>query len=187
MDPDGLGLDPALSTSVVLGAEHFARVIRDGVLRAEFSVALATADLKALLVPDERRRARSILAHLRKLARRGIEVRLLHAGVPSRAALDELREELPEGFVVRRCPRVHTKVVIVDAQAMYLGSANLTGAGLGAKAGTRRNFEAGIWTEDPALIEPLLSWFDEVWEGRECEDCGRREHCPVPLEEPELG
>ena len=38
---------------------------------------------------------------------------------------------------------------------MYLGSANLTGAGLGAKADGRRNFEMGIWTESPALIDAV--------------------------------
>ncbi len=50
----------------------------------------------------------------------------------------------------RRCPRLHAKAVIIDCRAMYLGSANLTGAGLGAKADKRRNFEMGIWTESSA-------------------------------------
>ena len=37
----------------------------------------------------------------------------------------------------------------------YFGSANLTGAGMGAKGDTRRNFENGILTDDPAFVEPL--------------------------------
>jgi hypothetical protein len=69
---------------------------------------------------------------------------------------------------------------------MYLGSANLTGAGLGAKGEGRRNFEMGIWTESAEMIEGVLDEFNMLWEGMRCEGCGRREVCPVPLEEPEL-
>ena len=67
---------------------------------------------------------------------------------------------------------------------MYLGSANLTGAGLGAKAEARRNFELGVWTEPPALIDSVLEHFNALWEGRRCQSCQRKDVCPVPLEEP---
>ena len=67
---------------------------------------------------------------------------------------------------------------------MYLGSANLTGAGLGAKSQRRRNFEAGIWTDELRLIDPVTDMLDSIWTGRQCESCGRKEHCPVPLEGP---
>jgi len=69
---------------------------------------------------------------------------------------------------------------------MYLGSANLTGAGLGAKGEDKRNFEMGIWTESPGLIDSVLEQFNTLWEGRPCKTCGRRDVCPVPLEEPSL-
>lgn len=111
---------------------------------------------------------------------------MLHAGVPSAAALAELRRELPDRIRIRRCPRLHAKAVIVDCQAMYLGSANLTGAGLGAKGDRRRNFELGVWTHSSALIDSVLESFNAIWEGRHCEGCGRRNVCPVPLEEPAL-
>ena len=74
--------------------------------------------------------------------------------------------------------------MIADGQWMYLGSANLTGAGLGAKSPRRRNFEAGIWTDEPALIDPVGDMLDGIWNGAECPDCGRKDHCPVPLEQP---
>jgi len=162
------------------------RVIREGVLTARVSLDIATADFKAALVPDGRGQARSIVKLLRERAERGIEVRILHAGVPSGPALQELRGNLPATLRVRRCPRVHTKLVIVDSTAMYMGSANLTGAGLGAKAAHRRNFEMGIWTESPTLIDGAAAQFNAIWEGTWCEGCGRRDVCPVPLEEPEL-
>jgi len=44
------------------------------------------------------------------------------------------------------CPRVHFKMMIFDFEAAYVGSANLTGAGIGMKGSNKRNFEAGILT-----------------------------------------
>ena len=69
---------------------------------------------------------------------------------------------------------------------MYLGSANLTGAGLGAKSDGRRNFELGIWTHSPTLIDAVVDEFNALWEGHRCDTCQRKDICPVPLEEPKL-
>jgi phosphatidylserine/phosphatidylglycerophosphate/cardiolipin synthase-like enzyme len=154
------------------------------------SIDVMTADFKAMLVPTSslgsRRRAPSIVEIFRDLARRGVEIRLLHAGVPSSAALRELKGRIPRGLVIRRCPRLHAKAVVIDCRRMYLGSANLTGAGLGAKADGKRNFEMGIWTESPPLIDAVLEQFNALWEGRRCSACRRKDVCPVPLEEPSL-
>jgi phosphatidylserine/phosphatidylglycerophosphate/cardiolipin synthase-like enzyme len=122
----------------------------------------------------------------RDLAGRGVEVRLLHSGMPSGPLLAELKAGVPATLTMRRCPRVHAKAVIADGRWMYLGSANLTGAGLGAKSPRRRNFEAGVWTDEPALIDPVADMLDGVWRGAACGDCGRRAQCPEPLEEPRL-
>ena len=172
---------------LIVDAEHFGRVVRQGILKAGSSLEVATADFKAMLVPvGGGRRAPSIVEVFRGLAARGVEIRLLHAGVPSSPALRELKHAMPRGLTIRRCPRLHAKAVIVDCAAMYLGSANLTGAGLGAKGITRRNFEMGVWTRSTELIDAVLAQFNALWEGRRCGTCGRREVCPVPLEEPEL-
>ncbi len=172
---------------LVVDAAHFRRVVANGMLKAKTSLDIATADFKAMLVPEPlRREALSIVEHLRRLTARGVEVRLLHAGTPSSAALRELKKELPRGLTIRRCPRLHAKTVIVDCRAMYLGSANLTGAGLGAKADGRRNFEMGVWTESSELIDGVLEQFNALWEGRQCQSCRRKDVCPVPLEEPAL-
>ena len=183
--------------------EHLDKVVREGVLAATVSVDIATADFKAMLVPAKassrggrgRREAPSIVWHLAELAGRGVEVRVLHAGVPSSAALRELKAlkrgprtaRLGESLTFRRCPRLHSKAVIVDARRVYLGSANLTGAGLGAKGPTRRNFELGVISETPTLVDAVLQRFNALWEGEPCANCGRRDVCPVPLEEPVLG
>ena len=172
---------------LVADGQHFYRIVRDGILKAKVSLDIATADFKAMLVPEAgSNRAHSIVEMLRRLASRGVEIRLLHAGTPSSAALRELKSALPRNLVIRRCPRLHFKAVIVDCRHMYLGSANLTGAGLGAKADGKRNFELGIWTETSALIDAVLDQFNGLWEGRRCEGCRRKDICPVPLEEPKL-
>jgi phosphatidylserine/phosphatidylglycerophosphate/cardiolipin synthase-like enzyme len=172
---------------LVVDGQHYHRIVRDGVLSARTSLDIMTADFKAMLVPAAgRREAPSIVEVFRRLAARGVEIRLLHAGTPSSAALRELRRALPGGLTIRRCPRLHSKAVVVDCRAMYLGSANLTGAGLGAKADGRRNFELGVWTQSPALIDAVLDEFNALWEGHRCDGCGRKDVCPVPLEEPEL-
>lgn len=185
-DPDAAAAGRA---ELIVDAEHFQRVVVGGMLRAAVSVEIATADFKAMLVPEPtrpQRRADSIVHHLARLAERGVEVRLLHAGVPSASARHELKHRLPENLMIRRCPRLHAKAVVVDARAMYLGSANLTGAGLGAKGAARRNIEWGIWSESPPLIDGVLQQFNALWEGDRCPDCGRRDICPVPLESPRL-
>ena len=168
-------------------AQHFYRIVRDGILKAKVSLDIMTADFKAMLVPEAATgRARSIVEVFRGLANRGVEIRLLHAGTPSSAALRELKKSLPANLTIRRCPRLHAKAVVIDCRRMYLGSANLTGAGLGAKADGRRNFELGIWTESQPLIDSVLDQFNQLWEGRQCTSCRRKEICPVPLEEPHL-
>jgi len=174
-------------TQLVVDAEHYRMVVQNGILAAKVSLDIATADFKAMILPSAGGgRGVSIVAGLRRLADRGVEIRLLHAGTPSEPALRELKRELPETLTIRRCPRLHAKTVIEDTQQMYLGSANLTGAGLGAKADGRRNFEMGVWTNSAAMIDGVLEQFNLLWEGRQCTGCKRKDVCPVPLEEPRL-
>ena len=173
---------------VVLNQDHLTGVVDEVLRRCRRRLFLATADVKNLHIPLHAagRRAQSILKTFEALAGRDIDIRLLHSGVPSGPFLAELKAHVPATLTMRRCPRAHVKAVIADGRWMYLGSANLTGAGLGAKSARRRNFEAGIWTDDLSLIDPVADMLDAIWTGRHCPDCGRKEHCPLPLEEPAL-
>jgi len=172
---------------LILNDEHLAGALSEAIDASRHRLFIATADVKNLHVPGPRtRRAKSILDVFEGLSARGVEVRLLHSGVPSGPFLAELKSHVPATLTMRRCPRGHVKAVIADGRAMYLGSANLTGAGLGAKSARRRNFEAGIWTDETALIDPVADMLDAIWTGARCADCGRKAHCPVPLEEPKL-
>lgn len=188
----GSGTTPRGDAELVLDAQHYRRIVCNGILTAKTSLDIMTADFKAMVIPDAGGKSRgrgaapSVVEVFRRLAQNGVEIRLLHAGTPSSAALRELRRALPAGVTIRRCPRLHAKAVVVDCRVMYLGSANLTGAGLGAKADGKRNFEMGVWTASPALIDPVLDQFNALWEGRHCAACRRKDVCPVPLEEPRL-
>jgi phosphatidylserine/phosphatidylglycerophosphate/cardiolipin synthase-like enzyme len=119
------------------------------------------------------------------LARRGVEIRILHGGEPSgpfRSSLAQRGGAKRVGVEPRRCPRVHLKIVAVDGAFLYLGSANFTGAGIGAKSEVRRNFEAGIATDDELMLDETQGVFDRIWTGRECKGCSIRRLCPKPLD-----
>lgn len=45
-----------------------------------------------------------------------------------------------------------------------------------------RNFEAGILTDDPALVEAAMNQFDTIWAGFKCKDCGRKQYCSDPID-----
>ncbi|MBR5651419.1 MAG: hypothetical protein IKW93_04305 [Bacteroidales bacterium] len=63
----------------------------------------------------------------------------------------------------------------------YVGSANLTCAGMGMKADTRRYFEAGILTDEPQILAAAIEEFDKVWRGSECQKCKRKDFCSAPI------
>jgi phosphatidylserine/phosphatidylglycerophosphate/cardiolipin synthase-like enzyme len=79
------------------------------------------------------------------------------------------------------CPRVHFKHIIIDGKFAYSGSANLTGAGLGIKSPNNRNFESGFITTDPKVVQAIMKQFDEVWLGKYCKNCGRKDFCQDPI------
>lgn len=143
---------------------------------------IGTADIKDLYV-EVGGEKKPFLALLAALIRRGVEIRLIHAKEPG----PNFREDFDKYPVLFSrlervlCPRVHFKMFVFDCKEVYVGSANLTGAGIGMKAETTRNFEAGILTDDPQIVEQAMNQFDEVWMGKHCKTCKRREFCSDPI------
>jgi phosphatidylserine/phosphatidylglycerophosphate/cardiolipin synthase-like enzyme len=86
------------------------------------------------------------------------------------------------GLELRQCPRNHLKLVIVDGRQVYLGSANWTGAGLGAKHEARRNFEMGLLSQDERLLDAAQEVYERIWRGQECAACRLRDECEMPLD-----
>lgn len=190
----------SIAARFVGGRGHYEHVVQT-VMEARRSVWIATANLKELMVEDHRaapgrRRTsragkgaaayRSILAVFDELAGRGVELRILHASPPSGPFQRELARHpaLKRALALRACPRVHFKAVVVDGGFLYLGSANWTGAGLGAKGTGRRNFELGFATADDLLLDRVQELYERVWRGAECARCKLRDVCPAPLDGP---
>lgn len=169
---------------LVTGAELHDRVIQDGVLGAERYVWIATANLKDMHVAYGRG-YRPILEEFDGMVRnRGVRFRIIHSELPSRPFRNTL-EGFPAltggGLELQVCPRSHWKMVIVDGRNAYVGSANFTGAGLGAKKDHRRNLELGVVTSDPEWVGRIQALFDEFWMGNHCPDCAFRDRCPDPI------
>ncbi len=173
-----------MPTEFISDKAIYDRVIQEMVIEADKYVWIATADIKDLYVKRGNKMV-PFLSVLSDIIEKGISVRLLHAKEPGpnfRKDFDRF-PPLIEGLERMLCPRVHFKSVIVDGKRAYTGSANLTGAGMGAKSENRRNFESGILTVDPVMVNNIMNQFDQVWAGGHCEPCGRKQYCPdCPLE-----
>lgn len=123
--------------------------------------------------------SKPFLSLLEQKIRKGVSIRLLHAKEPGKNFRNDFDRYplLWEGLERSLCPRIHFKILIFDLHTTYIGSANLTGAALGMKSRKNRNFEAGIFTDEPKLVENAIALFDEVWIGKYCKDCGRKDVC----------
>lgn len=143
---------------------------------------IGTADIKDVYIEAGKEKM-PFIALIAQLIKRGVEVRLIHAKEPG----PNFREDFDKYPVLFDrmervlCPRVHFKMIVFDCKEVYIGSANLTGAGIGMKAETTRNFEAGILTDMPEIVEQAMNQFDEVWMGKMCKTCKRREFCGDPI------
>jgi phosphatidylserine/phosphatidylglycerophosphate/cardiolipin synthase-like enzyme len=179
----------SIEAELLVNDELYQRVVLDRISKARESVLIATANVKAMLV-QLNGTFRPVADLFAQLSSRGVWVRLLHAELPSRpfrAAFDKHEKLIREGgrggarMELKLCPRVHFKAVLIDGAWLYVGSANLTGAGLGAKHAHARNFELGLVTEDFDTIDRVSALFESVWTGAECRACRLFDQCPDPI------
>ena len=170
-----------MATEFIADKDHYDKVIAK-VASVKKSLWIGTADIKDLHVKSENS-SEPFLGVLAKLLKRGVEIRLIHAKEPGPAFREDFDRFpiLKTGLERMLCPRVHFKMLIFDFNEAYVGSANLTGAGIGMKSSNRRNFEAGILTDAPELVEAAIEQFDSVWRGAHCPKCGRKQFCSDPI------
>ena len=170
-----------MPTTYIANTDHYNLVLAR-VASVRKSLWIGTADIKDLYVKVGAG-TKPFLAVLAQLVRKGVEVRLIHAKEPGPAFREDFDQypSLIEGMERALCPRVHFKLLVFDCQEVYIGSANLTGAGIGMKGENTRNFEAGILTDDPALVSQAIQQFDSVWMGLHCKTCKRRQFCADPI------
>ena len=169
---------------LVLNRDIYTEILQGELPLAQRFLWLVTADIKDLHV-ERGGKYVPFLGVLSKLVESGVHVRLFHAKEPGprfRKDFDRYPALIDSGLFERlMCPRVHLKCIVIDGRKALVTSANLTGAGMGSKAEHRRNFEAGIFTDDAEIIDPLMSFIDDLYLGRHCQGCGRRDVCPDPI------
>ncbi len=141
-------------TTFLSNREIYTSVVCGIVPQARERLWIATADIKDIYVepPPHATEARfggrdmvPFLEVLDGMVKRGVEVRLIHAKDPGPNWREDF-DKYPKLWTAMErmlCPRVHFKCIIVDGVKAYFGSANLTGAGMGAKSERKRNFENG--------------------------------------------
>ncbi len=165
-------------TSYIADREIYTEVLLKSLPKARKFLWIGTADIKDLYI-DHNNRMMPFLAVLDKMLQHRIAIRLIHAKEPGK----RFRKDFDKYPLLWKnmericCPRVHFKMIIIDGNWAYIGSANLTGAGMGAKNTDRRNFENGITTDEPKLINPAMNQFDQVWMGAKCKTCQRKNYC----------
>lgn len=166
----------------IANESHYEQVI-ERIKTVKKTLWIGTADIKDLYVKDGRG-SKPLLEVLSDLAKRGVEIRLIHAKEPGPAFRQDFDKypALIEGMERVLCPRVHFKIIVFDLKTAYVGSANLTGAGLGMKGENTRNFEAGVLSSNKDFVKNAAEQFDSVWMGAHCKGCRRKEFCGDPIE-----
>ena len=159
--------------------EIYEKVILEAIPKATSFVWLATANIKDLHVAKGRRMV-PFLEILSGLIEDGVQIRLLHASEPGPRFREDFDKypAVVKGLERMLCPRCHLKSVIIDGTWAYIGSGNLTGAGMGAKGVHTRNFESGVVSSDPKFVRNVMEHYDGIWMGSRCDACKRKDHCP---------
>jgi len=169
---------------LLLNRDIYTEFVQTEIPNARRFLWIVTADIKDLHV-DIHGRFQPLLEILSDLVEQGVSVRLIHAKEPG----PRFREEFDRFDVLIKsdsferilCPRVHTKAIVIDGRRAFVGSANLTGAGLGSKHADKRNFEAGFLFDDNEHINELMQWIDSLYLGEHCINCKRRQYCDDPI------
>lgn len=167
-----------MNIEFITNKDIYEKVIQERIPSAEKFVWIGTSDIKDLYVKKKTKMV-PFLEVLSDLIKKGVEIRLIHAKEPGEIFREEFDKypALIKGMERLLCPRVHFKIVIIDGTFAYTGSANLTGAGMGSKSENTRNFENGFITDNGSLVSSIMNQFDEVWMGKHCKKCKRKEFC----------
>ncbi len=172
---------PTLEFQYIANEDHYDLVI-EKIKSVKKTLWIGTADIKDLYVKSGHS-TKPLLEILSDLAKSGVEIRLIHAKEPGKAFREDFDKYpiLIEGMERIICPRVHFKIIIFDLKTAYVGSANLTGAGLGMKGSNTRNFEAGVLSSNKEFVKQASQQFDQVWMGAHCKNCKRKQFCGDPI------
>ena len=173
-------------TNLVLNEDHYQKVIQR-VCDASSSIKIMTGDFKRFNLNPTAKHGKNykdgtpFVKYLMEKAVKGVSVQII-CSRPSQPFMDEWNEyymqmNKPELFEFKFCIRNHAKAIIIDDKLAYVGSANITPAGIGNGIFTPGNFEAGILTDDSAIVSSLMELFSKIWSDSYCANCHRAEKC----------
>ena len=155
-------------TTYVKDAEH-EDMLYKAMMSTKKSLCIATANFKYAHIKGQ-----TLLEILEKIARRGVHIRVI-----CMRPTDFVKEKIQASRVLRdtskfeymECSRCHMKMFIFDEEKVYLGSANLTNAAMGEKDEEERNFEVGILTTEPDIVNNAYDHFYGIWNEDVCSTC----------------
>ena len=168
-------------TRLITGRDHYNFLIGH-IREAKSSVLIATANAKRFSIGETEAKAssESFLDILESLANDGVDIRIISSS-PSRGFIEEMQEheDLMDSpyFSFKICRRSHMKMVVIDNEIIYIGSANITAAGMGPRIDTRRNFEVGMVSSEPSIVEQGINIFEEAWSKKRCSSCYYKSEC----------
>lgn len=116
-------------TRYISNEQHYSEVVAR-IANVRSTLWIGTADIKDLYVKQGSETV-PLLGQMASLLKRGVCVRLIHAKEPGQNFRDDFDKYpiLATGLERVLCPRVHFKMIVFDMDTVYIGSANLTGAG----------------------------------------------------------
>ena len=172
-------------TQLITNDNHYESVLKK-ICFASSSIKIMTANFKRFrLKPTEKQGneyndGTPFIKLLMDKAVQGVSVRII-CSRPSPSFTDEWEKYYslmePEHFEYMFCERNHAKIVIIDDRLAYIGSANVTPAGLGQGIFTPGNFEAGILTENKDVVSSAIAFFNNIWDEKCCSNCHRADKC----------
>jgi excisionase family DNA binding protein len=171
------------ATRLITNKSHYEEVV-ERICSTKSSIRIMTANFKRFrLEPTDEQAMYYGTPFIERLigkAVQGVSIQII-CSMPSKSFTKEWMEyfqqmDNPKLFEYKFCERNHAKVFIIDDKSAYVGSANVTRAGLRQDTSTQQNFEAGILTEDPELVSSIKAFFTEIWNSKWCE-CNMENNC----------
>jgi len=159
-------------TRFIFNDEHYDEVIRR-ICSAKSSIKIMTANFKRFrLKPTERQGDKPsdgtpFIEYLMRKAVDGVSVQII-CSKPSKPFEKEKTEcykrmKNPKLFEYKKIEKNHAKIIIVDDKIAYVGSANITRAGLRQDVTSFLNYESGILTTNLELVKSINDFFMMVW------------------------
>ena len=173
------------SDTRLITESHYKEVI-ERISAAKSSIKIMTGDFKRFKLKPTAKQGKNyndgtpFIKHLMEKIGKGISVQII-CSRPSKSfkeEYEELYEKIkPKNLSIYFCKRNHSKVVIVDNKVAYVGSANVTPAGLAQGIMSPGNFEIGILTENHQFISQLNTLFSKIMNGDYCYNCHLANKC----------